>query len=110
MEAIKPPHQNWLALTAIIITVLGFGATTWRDVSNSKDGQTKLELKVEAMSTSMASNKDANQEEFSKLREGMAHIEGKLDVLLERNQAISKQVAIGPSRHLGRYQGLKYAD
>ena len=97
-DTIRPPHQNWIAMAAILITIIGFGATTWRDVANARDGQAKLDTKVEEMSATI-----------SGIRVDIAHVEGKLDVLLERNQAVSK-VAIGPDHHLGKGQGYHLAD
>lgn len=100
ITTIKAPTQNWLSLTAIIIMLLGFGFNAYRDISNSKDDEAKLEARVNTIQATLDSTKDQNSKQFSDLRVSIAELSAKVDMLLQRNQLASGSTNMRSSSHL----------
>lgn len=100
ITTIKAPTQNWLSLTAIIIMLLGFGFNAYRDISNSKDDEAKLEARVNTIQATLDSTKDQNSKQFGDLRVSIAELSAKVDMLLQRNQLASGSANMRSSSHL----------
>lgn len=100
ITTIKAPTQNWLSLTAIIIMLLGFGFNAYRDISNSKDDEAKLEARVNTIQATLDSTKDQNSKQFSDLRVAVAELSAKMDLLLGRDQSSHRNELAKYSSHL----------
>lgn len=101
VTTIKAPTQNWLSLTAIIIMLLGFGFNAYRDISNSKDDEAKLEARVNTIQATLDSTKDQNSKQFGDLRVSIAELSAKVDILLgQRDQSSHRNELAKSSSHL----------
>lgn len=107
---IKAPTQNWIALTAIAITLLGFGFNAWRDVTNAKDDQSKLEIRVNEIQKTLEQVQKDNGKQFSDLRVSVAEINGKIEMLIQQNSRSISPVVAKASSHLTKQNDNQSVD